>query len=227
MASSLRGLARDLLPPFVVRGARALFPAARGKRAATAPHGEKDPEWYDEHFESAGHWRRHYTESHYFFLWSVIADRMLRAGVGSVLDVGCGPGQVAALLRDKGIQCHWGVDFSAKRIEQARTVCPDFTFIVSDAFQADVFERLPYDAVLATEFLEHVERDLDLVRRVRPGARFHGTVPNFPYVSHVRHFAGVEEVRARYGGQFLDVRVDAFLADPRGKTYFVIEGVKA
>jgi len=45
-----------------------------------------------------------------------------------------------------------------------------------------------------TEFLEHIEHDLDVIRFIRPRTYFVGTVPNFPYVSHVRHFQDCDEV---------------------------------
>jgi hypothetical protein len=66
-----------------------------GKRTFGGAEGEKGAEWYDASFERGRHWRRHYTESPYYFIWTVIADRVLRAGGRSILEIGCGSGQLA------------------------------------------------------------------------------------------------------------------------------------
>ncbi len=226
MRQQLDTVIREVAPPVVWRGLRAMASSLglTGGRGAPEEGGEKGPSWYDESFDRAEHWRRHYSRSRYYFLWTVIADRIRRAGVESILEIGCGPGQLACLLRDRGITRYHGFDFSPKRIEQARRVCPELTFSVQDAFETDLFSEFDYQGAVCTEFLEHVEQDLDVLKRIRSGTRFLGTVPNFPFTSHVRHFADVDEVRRRYGSSFRDLGVDAFLADEKGKTFFLLEG---
>lgn len=154
----------------------------------------------------------------------MIADRLTRHGATSVLDIGCGPGQLACLLRDRGLGRYCGFDFSPKRIEQARKVCPEYDFHVADAFRTELFQTCEYDTVLCTEFLEHVEGDLEVLRRIRPGAVVHGTVTNFPYMAHVRHFESAGQVRERYEPILADLSVDALAADGQGRTFFLIEG---
>jgi hypothetical protein len=51
-------------------------------------------------------------------------------------------------------------------------------------------------------------------------------VPNFSYASHVRYFKNSGEVRERYATHFRDFRVTSLIADRKGKTYFLMEGVK-
>lgn len=188
--------------------------------------GEKDAKFYDTVAKYLDVYDQHYTESSYYFLWSVLADRMLHGQVHSVLDVGCGTGQMASLLRDKGLAHYHGFDFSQKRIEMARKVCPEYTFSHADAFTTDLFQSLDYDTVICQEFLEHVEKDTDVLARIRPGSRFYGSVPNFPNIAHVRHFQNAEEVRTRYAPYFDDLRVDTFLRDTKGITFFLMEGIK-
>jgi SAM-dependent methyltransferase len=222
----LEKLLKNIAPPFVWNIA-SLLPRSRG-RPSMPEHtaGEKGAEWYDQAFESTELWRLHYSESPYYFLWTVIAERILRARCNAIFDIGCGSGQLACLLRDKGVNQYHGLDFSPKRIERAREVCPQFAFTVGDAYRSDLFATYDYDAVICTEFLEHVEGDLEIIGRIKPSARFHGTVPNFPYVSHVRHFLDAEAVRFRYMRFFDDFRVDSFPANARGKTFYLIEGIK-
>jgi len=185
---------------------------------------EQESEFYDQMFLQGDHWKEHYTASRYYPTWAIIADRISRVSTRAVLDIGCGPGQFAAFLKDKGIHNYVGVDFSPERIKQAKTICPDFTFIQADIFEADIFDVYDYDAVVCCEFLEHVEKDIEVLMRIRSGVRFFGTVPNFPGIQHVRHFNDPSEVRDRYGKQFKDLHVDTHLANDSGKTFYIIEG---
>ena len=143
------------------------------------------------------------------------------------MDIGCGPGQLAALLRDKGLPRYVGIDFSSERIVHARRVCPDFDFVLADAFETDLFHTHSYDAVVCTEFLEHTVHDTGLIDKIRPGTRFYGSVPSFPGRGHVRHFENTQEILDRYGQQLQNLSVDPHLANAKGKRYFLMEGIKA
>lgn len=58
-----------------------------------------------------------------------LLDRFARetAGRGDVCDMGCGPGQVARYLRDKGANI-FGLDLSPGMLDQARRLNPDIDF---------------------------------------------------------------------------------------------------
>jgi 2-polyprenyl-3-methyl-5-hydroxy-6-metoxy-1,4-benzoquinol methylase len=218
--------ARDLTPPILWRTASAAA-RALGMRGSSLEADEQDAVYYDEMYQRDVEYEKHYTASRYYFLWSVILDRLKSANVRSVLDVGCGPGQFALLLRDAGVPRYHGIDLSKNAVERAKAACPDYQFTAASVFDADLLERLDYDAVISLEFLEHVAEDVAVVRRIRPGARFYGSVPNFPNEAHVRHFADCAEVTERYGSYFTKFRVDAFLGCVEGLQYFLMDGVRA
>lgn len=186
--------------------------------------GEKDAEWYDEMLDISGHYCQHYTESAYYALWAIIADRIIRGGYKSVLDVGCGTGQLAMLLRDRGLNQYRGFDFSEKRIYQARRSCTEFDFIIADAFETDLFTSFDYDAVIMTEFLEHIEKDIDVLEKIPVGTRIYASVPNFMYVSHVRKFKDIDAVKERYGEEVADI--DVISMRHEALTIFLFEGIK-
>ena len=96
--------------------------------------------------------------------------------------------------------------------------------MVADASRTDLYDTHLYDAVLCTEFLEHVECDTEILSRIRSGVVFYGSVPSFPSASHVRHFASADQVAGRYAALFQGFRIDPFLVG--NNTFFVIEGVK-
>lgn len=225
MNKSLRKIAKTILPKAVVdtlssyrRSPQATAECVSGK--------EQEPDWYDQSFENADHWRVHYTRSRYYFLWSVIIDRMKTANCKSLLDVGCGPGQFACNARDQGIPAYLGLDFSPKRIEQARQICPEFDFRVEDVFETTLFQTHNYDSIIMTEFLEHIENDHQVVDQIRSGTHILATVPNFDYESHVRFFHNELEVEQRYRNQLRDLTITSLKGDEHSRVYFLIDGVK-
>ena len=224
---SVKAIGKEFLPPIVLK----LIQSKRYadfKRRYSKPTGshEQSAEYYDEAFLLTEVCRKDYTESNHYPLWSVLVDRLCRAKVESVLEIGCGPGRLAAFLRDKGLSRYLGFDFSSKNIEWARANCPEFDFVEADAFKTDLIHSHDYDTVVSTEFLEHVEQDLDVIKQIRSGTRFYGTVPNFPGRSHVRHFTNTQEVYDRYKDYFHSFSVDEFLGVVKGKKFYLMEGIK-
>ncbi|MFG0319559.1 MAG: class I SAM-dependent methyltransferase [Planctomycetota bacterium JB042] len=189
---------------------------------------ERASGYYDSMYAESEQYDRPYFRSHYYFLWTVIVDRIRRRRPAKVLEVGCGVGQFAEFLVAQGGVAYTGFDFSPQAIEKARAKRIDGArFEVGDALETDLFETVEHDRLVCTEVLEHVERDLDIVARIRPGTRCICTVPNFPYESHVRHFADAAEVEGRYGEAFDDLDVFT-LEDPahEGNRFFLLEGTK-
>lgn len=98
------------------------------------------------------------------------------AAVGSgsrVLDLGCGPGQVAAAAATRGARAE-GVDVSAAMVEIAARRHPGIDFAVADATRTP-FAAASFDAVIANMLLLHLGRPEDALaeahRLLRPGGR--------------------------------------------------------
>ncbi len=49
--------------------------------------------------------------------------------------------------------------------------------------------------------------DLEVVSKIRPGTAVLATAPNFPYISHMRHFATRADASDRYARYFEDCSV--------------------
>ena len=191
----------------------------------TRPIGEQKADFYDASFSSNPDWALHYTASPYYFVWTVLIDRIRRRAAPRILEIACGPGQLARAIHDAvPVASYVGLDFSSVAIALARRANPDLDFRCDDALTTTLLAASDYDLVVCTEFLEHVESDRDVIGRARRGAMFLGTVPNFPYVSHVRHFRDVNEVSQRYAELFDDFSVVAIKANEDGKTFFLLEG---
>lgn len=199
---------------------------------------EKDADWYDNEFLDHPHFSREYVNSPWYKLWVSAIDVMKQEGSKQILDLGCGPGQVAAAIKDSmpELQSYKGLDFSEERIRRAAEVFdvgdslhpPDlavfngrFGFLVRDVYNWD-WHNWDYDTVLMTEFLEHVTRDLEIIEQVWEGALVVATVPDFMYEGHVRAFSSSEDVRNRYGHLFNELTVEAI---PRpGGNFFLFHG---
>jgi ubiquinone/menaquinone biosynthesis C-methylase UbiE len=223
---NLKALIRGITPPLVYNGVSVAVKSLFTSKKREEPWGEKTAEWYNTMYESKFEYHKHYTESGYYFLWTIIAERMKRKGVRRILDLGCGPGQFGSMLYDKGFRHYFGLDLSRKCVELAEQKCPRFQFMVGNVLHTDVLESQNYDCIVACEFLEHVEQDLAVLKRVRKGAKFFGTVPDFPWVSHVRHFSSEEAVKLRYKELFSSFYIESFVRNSRGAVFYVIEGTK-
>jgi SAM-dependent methyltransferase len=99
-----------------------------------------------------------------------------------VLDIGCGQGELVALLVADGFDA-WGIDISPEQVSLARAAGVDR--VAHGDFHGYLHSTPDdWDAVVATDVLEHLTRDevvaaFDDVRRaLRPGGVFVARVPN-------------------------------------------------
>lgn len=178
--------------------------------------------WYDERYRlNLPKYDIDPRESPYAATWQEILARL--APDDAVLEIGCGPGQLALLVREAGIHSYVGIDFSRYAIELARRRLPDGDLRVDDARTSTLVDGTRHSVVICTEVLEHLDDDLALLERVRTGTRILATVPNFDSTSHLRFFASAAAVRARYEAVLDELRVDTF-ALRRGSALFLMDG---
>ena len=103
-------------------------------------------------------------------------------GEGRVCEIGCGPGQIARYLRDRGVEM-CGVDLSREMIRVARRLSPDILFERGDMLELDVSEA-SLAGIVCFYAIIHLRREdapralARMHRALRPGGRllvsFHG-----------------------------------------------------
>ena len=119
-----------------------------------------------------------------------------------VVDLGCGTGRFLELLRRRQhVAPMFGVDWSEEALREASR----YTHGAAAVQQADLAvwepdpDRAGNTVYVCSEVLEHLDDDLDLIRRIPPGHPFLLTVPNYWSESHVRWFTHAGDLWRRYG----------------------------
>jgi len=198
------------------------------KSAASAENSVEQPAaFYDDAYANVDEYKLDYPDSRYYFVWTVIVDRVRRLGAKRVLEIGCGPGQLARFLMDQGVESYVGLDFSATALDLARQNAPGATFVLDDARTSDVYRKQSYDLLICTEVLEHIQADLEVLSNFPRGVPCICSVPSFPYRSHVRHFRNCAEVASRYQ-PLLDKFTVYALSMPVNPEnhYFLFDGIR-
>lgn len=152
---------------------------------------------YNAIYRGSEHYRKAAADAPWAALWYWVLGRV---GDEMVVDYGCGPGHLAELLAARGHPPHLyaGIDFSGVAIKMARERVPKFRFRQLNVIEAARAMREQHHTAVCCELLEHLDRDLALLRTLPPGGRVLATVPTHDSAGHVRHFPTLTAACARY-----------------------------
>ncbi len=167
------------------------------------PNKQLDAEYYDSLYTDRDRSYDRPRTSPYYPMYRRVVALLRQEGAKDVLDVGCGSGVLAEMLIAEGLS-YRGFDFSTVAVDKARKRNPGGCFYLGDATDPAAYQDA-YDSVVCCEVLEHLEGDLTVIERWRPGTPVVCSVPNFDYESHVRYFRSEREVAQRYGA-LIDIR---------------------
>ena len=143
-----------------------------------------------------------------------------------MLDIGCGLGHLASCLAAAEVDHSFtGLDFSPVAVERARSLYPDHQFVEADLTEPSLLQRLNFDVATATEFLEHIPGDTNVLSHLPKGTYFVGSVPDFDSFGHVRHFHSATAVTKRYESYFEELVVEEIYRGP--STYFMLSGTRS
>lgn len=87
--------------------------------------------------------------------------------LGPICDMGCGPGEIARYLKDRGADA-LGVDLSPKMVEKARQLSPDIEFLQGDMMCLDAPDNT-WGGIAAFYSIIHIPRDkvVEALRELR------------------------------------------------------------
>lgn len=176
----------------------------------------KDRDWYDRALSQYPYTAP--VEANPFEgLWRELASRI--APRLNVVDLGCGPGHLASLVAPTSAS-YFGIDWSPAAIDVARRAlkfAPAF-FVCGDVTK--FWPTITADIYVACEFLEHVEDDLAILRRIPAGKSLLASLPKKDSESHVRVFSTEESVWRRYDRMFIIAEVTEF------EDWWIVKGVR-
>jgi len=120
---------------------------------------------------------------------------------GDILDLACGTGDLADYYKGQ----YTGIDISEVAVNYATNIRrKTATFYCYDLLKDDVLIQKKFDTIVMAEFLEHIENDYLLFKKIekwaKPDSRLIISVPNadkVPDKDHKRIFT-IPEIRKRY-----------------------------
>lgn len=178
-------------------------------------------EWYDHIYGTSEMYQLHYTDSRYLPIWEAICARIDNGA--TVVEIGCGSGQLAEMLEERRRVAYTGFDFSNQAIAIAKSKGIAGSVEVADARTTPLLLR-PADFVICTEVLEHIQDDLTVLQRVPSGRRVIATVPDFESETHVRWFDSEAAVVQRYGHLFENLTVSTMTLPGVNGRFFLMDG---
>jgi len=151
---------------------------------------------YDKIYKRTKHYQGPPEDSPYYPLWKEIVSGISQGEV--VLDVGCGSGQFGELCARKGVH-YTGIDYSTEGLIIANGRKPKAKYYLVDVEKdQSLIEEGNYAIATFIEFLEHIEKDIEVLSKVPTGKKVFITGPNYEDITHVRFFNSLEEFVARY-----------------------------
>ena len=96
-------------------------------------------------------------------------------GQGAVCEIGCGPGQVARYLKDRGVDIH-GIDLSEEMVRAASTLNPDISFASGNMLGLKAADN-SLAGIVSFYAIIHLKRDemgralAEMKRVLAPGGR--------------------------------------------------------
>lgn len=114
---------------------------------------------------------RHYAAEYFDELSRKPFDRELLdrfaesiSGAGEVCEIGCGPGQIARHLKDRGVRIN-GIDLSEKMVDAARSANADISFARGDMLALD-FQDNSLSGIVSFYAIIHLKR-ADVTRALK------------------------------------------------------------
>lgn len=178
---------------------------------------ELSNEYYNKVFKEGG-CRQIYFKSYTETVWAPVWNRighLIKENdkIKKILDLGCGPGQLAECLLKYELDQYLGLDFSNIAVNFAKqrlqnydiSLTKNFNFEIKDLAKTDLKEiDYDYNIVVTTEFLEHIHGDLKIISSLKPKTKIYATFPDEDADGHVRFYSSsyetaCKQITERYG----------------------------
>lgn len=175
----------------------------------------------------------------YYEMWLSAANHVISHNPEVVVDLGCGAGHFAEILKrcyiDKKINLnkYYGYDFSSVALDMANKMVknPLFIFEKQDLYTFDFSHKKPKDTLYVSyEFLEHINGDIEVLEKIPSGSTISFSVPSFDSKGHVRFFKSKKEIYNRYNSVIDIKNIQVFIKKQKSSNdklfLFLCLGVK-
>ncbi|WP_343761091.1 class I SAM-dependent methyltransferase [Clostridium oceanicum] len=186
---------------------------------------EQESLYYNKVYDCGGldkTYHKHYSQSRYIKIWNEALEIIKEIKNCNILDIGCGAGQFANLLFDNNIKSYVGIDFSKVAINLAKKTNAPYKekFLLHNIYTSDVYKQ-EYNTVTILEVLEHLEKDIDVLEKIKPKSNVIFSVPNYGGKGHVRYFNNISEIINRYKGFVKIKEIFEYTMEGSNKIYLV------
>jgi 2-polyprenyl-3-methyl-5-hydroxy-6-metoxy-1,4-benzoquinol methylase len=177
---------------------------------------EQPAEYYDAIYCKTKKYNRHYTGVRWLPMFEK-ATTLIKSD--NILEIGCGVGQFAHLLHDKGFKNYTGIDFSKEAIDRCKRLnLAGYHFIKSNVYKMSHVSN--FDTIIALETLEHLN-DFEILSLIPKGKRVIISLPTFNNEAHLIWFKDKSEIFQRYD-MIIDIDYIERISD-----WFLFSGVIA
>lgn len=177
----------------------------------------KGADYYNEIYMTSSKYNGTYDSIIYYPIYKEIINRI--NGNDRILELGCGVGHFAEMLKEKGYRNYLGLDFSKVAIAVAK-INSGLEFKLCDIMEDDL--NYIYDIVVSTEFFEHIEYK-KVINKLKKGAEIIFSVPNFLIESHIYSWANHEEIQKDFEKYININKIETILEQGNNK-WFLIHG---
>jgi len=192
---------------------------------------EKDSIYYDQIYSSGGwqkQYHKHYSESYYYSGWKLALSWLNNNPNSKILEIGCGNGQFANMIFTNGMTNYKGFDFSPIAIRMAKKNNQKYSenFVVDNAYTSELY-NYDYNIVVILEVLEHIERDLLVLEKIKKNTTVIFSVPNFNSESHVRWFNSKDNIEERYSDIVEIYEIQEVRLSSTTNKIYLVKGIKS
>ncbi len=179
---------------------------------------EKDVEYYDNIYSNC------YNTSNYMILYQEVTKIVSQVANPSVLELGCGLGDLGELLMKQGTQ-YRGFDFSEIAVNQCLKKYPQGSFKVGNVYDHESFKPFDYNIAIALEVLEHIN-DLEVIEHLPPGCTFIASVPDYNDPAHLRLYKDRQTDIVEHFKPYLHITEIRSAQIQKGSTIHLFTGIR-
>jgi 2-polyprenyl-3-methyl-5-hydroxy-6-metoxy-1,4-benzoquinol methylase len=178
---------------------------------------EKSKEYYNAIYKTSDKYKQDYSDIIYLPIYVKVLRLLNRQD--RILELGCGSGHLAHLLKDNDYNNYVGVDFSAQAIDQARKRT-DQLFVEQDVLNEDIW--INYDTIVSIEMFEHLDY-ASVLKKLNKGAQIIFSVPNFIIDSHLYCWQDEQEIRWDFE-KYISINSIEVALTHKDKKWFLVNG---